>query len=759
MRCIKSFLVKHPEYIPLFKHTSIGIEREGHRIDPDGNLAKTGHPKTLDGSSHNHYIQRDFADTQIELVSPPAYDEGEVSGWLSAIHAVARRSFEHGEALWPYSMPPALPEDSQIHVAQLDEADVKYREYLVKVYGKKRQMLSGIHYNMQIDPEFIAMGYEREGQNYPNIAAYTSDFYMRLARNFLRHQWILVYLFGATPYADLSFYEADEAPFTYPLRSIRNSRYGYINHPDVQFTFENLNAYVETLEENVREGRLIAEKEFYSNVRLRGAGTARELLDKGIKYLEFRMLDIQPDCNFGLSWREITFMKYFILYLLWRDYQCDMASVHQGIAMKTTVAEEHALSQTVYLDEGLDIIKGMREMAEALSASEELIPILDEMKVRLLDPKQTPAGRMASELGNVDAWLAEGKRLANAWQEMALAEPYQLNGFSDMELSTQILLFDAIQQGLHIDILDRKEQFIRLTYHDHQEYIKKGNITRLDSMVAYPLMENKEVSKRLVQEAGYHTPRSIAFTSLEAVRAAIGQFTDRPIVIKPKSTNMGLGLAVFPKGQNAEVLMAACREAFKYDRMILLEDFAGGDEYRFFVLKGQTEAILKRESAHVIGDGKHTISELVAEKNQHPWRGHNHRRPLEVIKTGEAERLCLLDQGYEFSSVPKALKRVNLRENSNISTGGDSLAMRIGSDIHPSYVDIANGIAKALEVQVTGLDILIKDPKQAASKDNYAFIEANFNPMMMMHIYPLKGEGVRLTRKLLRVLFPEHSSL
>src|SRR5699024_4913022 len=113
--------------------------------------------------------------------------------------------------------------------------------------------------------------------------------------------------------------------------------------------------------------------------------------------------------------------------------------------------------------------------------------------------------------------------------------------------------------------------------------------------------------------------------------------------------------------------------AFKEDDAVLVEEFAHGTEYRFFVLNGKTEAVLLRVPANVKGNGKNTIRELIDEKNKDPHRGENHRAPLEKIKLGEIEKLMLKQQGYQPDNIPDKGEVVYLRENSNVSTGGDSI--------------------------------------------------------------------------------------
>ena len=106
---------------------------------------------------------------------------------------------------------------------------------------------------------------------------------------------------------------------------------------------------------------------------------------------------------------------------------------------------------------------------------------------------------------------------------------------------------------------------------------------------------------------------------------------------------------------------------------VLIEEFIKGTEYRFFVLNDQVLAVLLRIPANVKGDGKHTIEELVMQKNRNPLRGRDHRTPLELIQLGELENLMLKGQGYRMDSIPQKDEIVYLRENSNVSTGGDSI--------------------------------------------------------------------------------------
>jgi glutamate--cysteine ligase len=168
------------------------------------------------------------------------------------------------------------------------------------------------------------------------------------------------------------------------------------------------------------------------------------------------------------------------------------------------------------------------------------------------------------------------------------------------------------------------------------------------------------------------------------------------------------------------------------------------------VIGDEVAGILHRVPANVSGDGKSSIKELVQLKNQDPLRGKGYRTPLEKIQLGEPETIFLHSQGKDFNYVPEEGEVVFLRENSNISTGGDSIDFT--DEIPDSYKKIALKAAKALNVRITGLDMIIKDYTKKADKDNYAIIELNFNPAIHIHCHPYKGINRKLNERLLDAL-------
>ena len=750
-------IIKQHHLELLFQQGSFGIEKESQRVHSDGSIVTSLHPKAFGNRRFHPYIQTDFAESQLELVTPPMKKLEDTVRWLSAIHEVTLRTLPEDEFIFPFSMPAGLPPEEHIKVAQLDnQEDVAYREHLVQSYGKYKQMVSGIHYNFQIDPKFIDALFHAQNET-QSAVDFQNKFYLKIAKNFLRYQWILLYLFSATPTVEEKYFRGNSPlkPHQY-VRSLRSGKYGYVNDPKIHVSYDSLQEYVETLEHWVKSGDLIAEKEFYSSVRLRGAKKARDLLEKGIQYLEFRLFDLNPFAPYGIELADAKFIHYFILLMAWLDDTADQEGIKLGKARLAEVAWEDPREQSIYAVEGELVLLEMLKMLEQLNVSDEIKTIVKDKLGQFADPNQTLCAKVVSAIEQVGSYQQLGADIAQSNKAKAFERFYALSAFDNMELSTQALLFDAIQKGLNIEILDERDQFISLQFGDHLEYVKNGNMTSHDSYISPLIMENKVVTKKVLAKAGFNVPQSIEFTDVKSAVENFPLFENRAVVIKPKSTNFGLGISIFQQGvTDRDDFAKAVEIAFREDKEIMVEDYLLGTEYRFFVLGDQTLAVLLRVPANVIGDGVHTVAELVAAKNDHPLRGDGSRTPLKKIALGDIEQLQLKEQGLTVDSIPAKDQLVQLRANSNISTGGDSIDMT--DEMHASYKEIAVGISKAMGAAVCGVDLIIPDLKQPAepSLRSWGVIEANFNPMMMMHIFPFSGQSRRLTMNVIKMLFPE----
>lgn len=747
-------LLLHVNARPFIDQARFGIEREGQRVDLAGNLAKTDHPAIFGDRSYHPYIQTDFSETQTEMITPVTDSIPELFQYLAAVYDVTARSIPKEEMIWPLSMPPALPEkDEEIIIAKLKNfEDVLYRRYLAKEYGKRKQMVSGIHFNFEFGDELLRTLFSHQ-EEFQDFSEFKTELYLKTARNFLRYRWMITYLFGASPMSEKNYFINESHPQE-PVRSIRNSALGYTNHPNVKVSYASMKQYLADIERMIEEGKLSEEKEFYTPLRFRGGKKVADLATTGVRYIELRNIDLNPYARLGINPEQVRFLQLFLMYMLWTEEKEDSDQwVAEGTTRNNKVALEQPSHQTEFHQEGREILEGMKQMLAELDWLDSLY-LVEEALTQMDHPEQTLAAKLYQE-AQLSSQQEVAVALGHQYYKESHERPYQLAGFREMELSTQIFMFDAIQKGVQVKVLDESDQFLRLQFQDHVEYVKNANMTSKDSYIVPLIMENKTVTKKVLKEAGFRVPGGAEFSSMEEAVKAYPRFADQAFVIKPKSTNYGLGITIFKEGADLEDYQAGLAIAFREDSSVLVEEFMPGTEYRFFVIGGEVQAIMLRVPANVIGDGIRTVKELVEEKNSDPLRGTNHRAPLELIQLGELEQLMLKEQGLTIESVPQANQIVYLRENSNISTGGDSIDMT--DEFSEAYKKIAVSAVEALGAKISGIDLIIPDKEidPTTDKKAYGIIEANFNPAMHMHVYPFAGKGRRLTMNVLKLLYPE----
>lgn len=323
-------------------------------------------------------------------------------------------------------------------------------------------------------------------------------------------------------------------------------------------------------------------------------------------------------------------------------------------------------------------------------------------------------------------------------------------GFEGLELSTQLVIKEALRRGHAVEVLDAPANFIRIRTGVRIEYLRQATRTSADNYVSPLIMENKKVTKLLLREAGLRVPEGEDYTSLDPVRAAFPHWRLRGAVVKPNSTNFGIAVAMLPAPVAEAEWVRAAEEALREDTTILVEELISGREFRFLVIGDQVRGILHRVPARVLGDGRQSIEALVHEKNRDPLRGKGYHSPLEKLRMGEEERTFLEAQGLTFASVPAAGQEVFLRRNSNISTGGDSLDFT--DLIHPGYADLAVAAAAAVGARICGVDMLIADIDAEPTGDNYGVIELNFNPALHIHDFPFQGRNREVEKHVLDLL-------
>ena len=742
-----------------------GIEREGLRVDIEGKLSNTNHLKCFGNKSENPYITTDFSESQIELITPVFNDIEQVYKFNNALYDIVANELEN-EYIWPQSMPCILPDDNKIPIAKYEGKEAeKYREKLLKKYGAKKQLISGIHFNFSFSEDtlrkiFLSSNTELSYKDFKN------NLYLKIARNYLRYRWIVVYLLGSTSIMHKSYVKEcvkclkEVAAETYSNEgavSYRNGRCGYKNKIDLYLDYSSLDSYIKSVKGFINKGIIDSNKEIYSQVRLKAKDNNdffNSLLSDGIEYLEYRTIDINPFEKGGISLEDMKFIQLFNIYLLIKheaeyDKWQEEANYNQDIIALKGQNKNLILKRNgkdIEKEEwALEILREMQEINNELNLIDN--NILDNAIEKVKRPKLTYAYKI-SEIVNKKGYVNTYLDFAKKYKKEAYNSRFKLEGYEDLELSTQILMKEAIKRGLTIEVVDRSENFISISNREKTEYIKQATKTSLDSYITVLIMENKLVTKKVLSQNNIVVPKGDEYTSFKSTINNIWKYVNKPIVIKPKSTNYGLGISVFKNGANEEDIKKALTIAFNNDNTVLVEEFISGKEFRFLVIDEKVVGVLHRVPANVVGDGERTIKELVDIKNENPLRGVGYRTPLEKIKLEENVELFLKQKNRNFNYVPKKDQVVYLRENSNISTGGDSIDY---TDVMPDrFKEIAINAAKAVGAKICGVDMMINCYNDKNS--NYAIIELNFNPAIHIHSYPYKGKERNIAINILKLL-------
>lgn len=325
-----------------------------------------------------------------------------------------------------------------------------------------------------------------------------------------------------------------------------------------------------------------------------------------------------------------------------------------------------------------------------------------------------------------------------------------LEEYEGLELSTQIVIKEALKRDVEIEVLDRDDNIIRLKKGDRVEYVKQATRTSAEPYIFPLLMENKEITKLILKEHDINVPESVTINHIDVALNKYNDFISKDIVIKPKSANFGDGVSIIKALKSKENYIRAIKEALNHDNSVLIEKFIPGQEYRFLVIDFEVVAVLNRVPANVMGDGVHNIQDLVKEKNRDPKRGRGHITPLEKINISPIENNYLASQMKDINYVPNEGEIVYLRKNSNISTGGDSIDFT--DDMPKQYKTITQNAAKAVNAKICGVDMIIQDLKANPDENNHGVIELNANPVLYPHDFPHKGKNRHVEEKILDLL-------
>ncbi|HBM79989.1 MAG TPA: bifunctional glutamate--cysteine ligase GshA/glutathione synthetase GshB [Clostridiaceae bacterium] len=399
---------------------NFGLEKENIRVDETGRLVQTPHPAIFGNRLKNPYIKTDFSESQVEMATPVCHTIEDTYNSLEMIHDTVCLNIG-GEYLWPQSNPPALPEEDEIPIANMgDEYEDRFRAVLAMKYGRKRQVISGIHYNFSFDEAFIDSicgEFPDEG----SFMDFRNKLYLKICRNFMRYRWMLIYMTGASPvfhdtfikkYVDESCRMADGTCYYQNMVSLRNSDYGYKNRNNFYIPFDSVDGYVGEIKKYVDSGELQDICEFYGPIRLKTGNDdnlSHELIEKGIQYIEIRILDLNPLYKIGISRDILYFIHMFLLYMLFKDDETYDMQNHLTAEKNAQIISFQGRQEGLFLyddsscsvpfkDKALDILNAMLEMLKCLNLdSEYLSGLIEEAKDMVKNPSKTFSGIIFDE--------------------------------------------------------------------------------------------------------------------------------------------------------------------------------------------------------------------------------------------------------------------------------------------------------------------------------------------------------------------------
>lgn len=390
---------------------SFGIEWESLRANGDGNLSLTPHPEVFGDKLKNPVVTTDFSESQIEIITPTFNSIDEAFDNFSLLSDIVNASLPEDEYLWFQSIPCILPYWDQIPIAQYSEdgqSSQKYREDLAKKYGVKKQMISGVHFNFSFSDDFLNKLYDMENSGL-TFKEFKNNVYLKIARNYTRHCWLIIYLTGCSIGSHKTFShdcihlmdEKDDYGSFYSTKgpSFRNASCGYKNLKEMYPSYDSVEEFVGDINRFIEDGDLSEAKELYTQIRLKPKNPQdmlNSLENDGIEYVEIRTLDINPFYKCGLVRHDMRFLHLFLIYMFikeesdYKDWQKDAKFNEEATAESAYVESMRLLrdgKEVTLKSWASEIINEMYGMCEVLGIDGE--STLSLMLNRISNPELT----------------------------------------------------------------------------------------------------------------------------------------------------------------------------------------------------------------------------------------------------------------------------------------------------------------------------------------------------------------------------------
>ncbi len=314
--------------------------------------------------------------------------------------------------------------------------------------------------------------------------------------------------------------------------------------------------------------------------------------------------------------------------------------------------------------------------------------------------------------------------------------------------STESIVNEAKSRGIPWMPLGSR-YLIQLGYGVQQKRIQ-ATMTANTGILGVELACDKEATKRVLESCGVPVPKGTVINFFDDLEDAVDYVGGYPIVVKPLDGNHGRGITIDIRSW--EEAAAAYDAARAVSRSVIIEKYYLGRDHRVLVVDGKVVAVAERVPAHVVGDGRLTISELVEETNRDPNRGDGHDNVLTRIILDRNSYALMERQGFTLDTVLHKNEICYLRATANLSTGG--IAVDRTDEIHPQNAWLAQRIVKIIGLDIAGIDIVTTDISRPLRETDGVVVEVNAAPGFRMHVAPSQGIPRNVAAAVIDMLFP-----
>ncbi|WP_205511762.1 cyanophycin synthetase [Longitalea arenae] len=363
--------------------------------------------------------------------------------------------------------------------------------------------------------------------------------------------------------------------------------------------------------------------------------------------------------------------------------------------------------------------------------------------------------------GEAKSGLYAAQAAVNIAEALVQGQPYDVNEDirqirelwfgQKLGPTTESLVCEALKRDIPMIRLD-DSSYVQLGYGAKQKRVETA-VTNHTGMIATEIAGDKDVTKKILQEAYAPVPAGVIVNRSEDLQDAIDE-VGFPLVVKPLNSNHGKGATT--DINSWQEVTAAFLKAKEYSNEVVIEKYIRGCDYRALVINYKFVAAALRTPAAVMGDGIHTIEELVNIVNKDPRRGNGHEKVLTKIQIDEATIKLLAKMNYTPKTILAKGVVVHLKDTANLSTGGTSTD--VTDLVHPSNIRLFERVARIIGLDICGIDIVATSLSTPVKKNGGAIIEINAAPGLRMHLCPSYGNPRNVAAPIIDMLFPTNDA-